>query len=347
MRLRCALGPRLSAPPQAAAWARQPTVCPAGRDPFSQRECDCNNLLSRPTSPSRHTEVDPDRHTENVILVTPRFVLFGHQSHSAVRKPLPQLSRIAGPRLALADDMANGSFAASEFFLGTGRPTDEAAAPARTGQERAEAHRKLKALDGGLAESCSDEQLVARAQRSDAVAFHELVRRHQKRVYQLVFSIVKEREQAMDLVQDTFLKIHQNLPGFKGDAAFFTWSYRIAYNLAIDARRRQRRFEHVEINEAVLPDGDTPDDPYAATSASPQKAALRHELSLEIQRALATLHENHRAILMLREVDGLSYEELAKVMGIPKGTVMSRLFHARQKLQAALREYVGDDPAQA
>jgi RNA polymerase sigma-70 factor (ECF subfamily) len=241
---------------------------------------------------------------------------------------------------------ANG-LTASEFLLGTERPTSEAAAQAPSGAGRPAPLRKLKALDGGLAQSSTDGQLVARAQVGDGIAFRELVRRHQKRVYQLVFSVVKEQELAMDLVQDTFLKVHQNLAGFKGDAAFYTWTYRIAYNLAIDARRRQQRFDHVEIDETTLTDGDTQSDPYATTSPSPQKAALRRELSAEIQRALATLNENHRAILVLREVDGLSYEELAAAMGIPKGTVMSRLYHARQKLQAALREYVSDDRARA
>jgi RNA polymerase sigma-70 factor (ECF subfamily) len=230
--------------------------------------------------------------------------------------------------------------AGSEYLLGTDRPTVDAA-------DKTAAAARRKTLEGGLTESCTDEQLVARAQGGDGIAFRELIKRHQKKVFQLVLSVVKEQELAMDLVQDTFLKVHQNLPRFKGDSQFFTWTYRIAYNLAIDARRRQQRFDHVELEETTLTDSDTQEELYAVTSASPQKAVLRQELSHKIQRALATLHENHRAILVMREVDGLSYEELAAAMGIPKGTVMSRLFHARQKLQAALREYVSDDQPQA
>jgi RNA polymerase sigma-70 factor (ECF subfamily) len=189
----------------------------------------------------------------------------------------------------------------------------------------------------------SDESLVSRAQSGDRAALRQLIERHQRRIYQLALSIVKDHEEALDVVQDTFVKVHQHLPTFKGDAAFFTWTYRIAYNLSIDALRKSGRGEKVEVEESTLTDEGSHYDPYGATSASPQKAALRGELSAQLQRALATLSENHRAILVLREVDGLSYEELSEALNIPKGTVMSRLFHARQKMQEAMKGYVGDD----
>jgi RNA polymerase sigma-70 factor (ECF subfamily) len=119
--------------------------------------------------------------------------------------------------------------------------------------------------------------------------------------------------------------------------------YRIAYNLSIDALRRSGRGEKVEVDENTLTDEATQHDTWSATSQSPQKATLRGELSAELQRALATLSENHRAILVMREVEGLSYEELSEALGIPKGTVMSRLFHARHKMQAVLKDYLGED----
>ncbi len=189
-----------------------------------------------------------------------------------------------------------------------------------------------------------DHALVARAKEGDAAAFRRLVERHQRRIYQLALSIVKEHEEALDVVQEAFVKVHQNLPGFKGDAAFFTWAYRITYNLAIDAVRKTGRGEKVAVEENTLTDEGAQFESYGAGSQSPQAATLRGELSRELERALATLSENHRAILLLREVDGLSYEELAEVLKVPKGTVMSRLFHARHKMQAALKGYVQDEP---
>lgn len=173
-----------------------------------------------------------------------------------------------------------------------------------------------------------------------------LVERHQRRLYQLALGIVKEHEDALDVVQEAFFKAHRNLDKFKGDAAFYTWIYRITYNLAIDTVRKNRG-STVAVDDNTLTDEGAQYEPYGEQSQSPQKAALRGELGAHLQRALATLSENHRAILVMREVDGLSYEELAEALGVPKGTVMSRLFHARQKMQAAMREYLGDDAPDA
>ncbi len=188
-----------------------------------------------------------------------------------------------------------------------------------------------------------DAALVARAKAGDAAAFRRLVERHQRRVYQLALSIVKDPEEALDVTQEAFVKVHQNLPGFKGDAAFFTWLYRITYNLAVDQVRKAGRGEKVPVEENTLTDEGAEVDPYGVSSQSPQAATLRGELSRELTRALSTLSEAHRAILLLREVDGLSYEELAQVLKVPKGTVMSRLFHARHKMQLALKGYLDDE----
>lgn len=157
--------------------------------------------------------------------------------------------------------------------------------------------------------------------------------------------MLKDPDEAMDIAQETFVRVHRYLPSFKGDSSFYTWTYRIAVNLCVDAGRRRGRVESIE-----LEDGDAEIeaamDPPSAALAGPQQAALSRELGDKLQEALGELSENHRAILLLREVDGLSYEELSKVLGIRKGTVMSRLFHARLKMQKKLREYVGaQEPA--
>src|SRR5207237_5722566 len=136
--------------------------------------------------------------------------------------------------------------------------------------------------------------------------------------------------------------VHRYLPSFKGDSSFFTWTYRIATNLCLDSARRRGRTERVEMDESDA-EIEARMDPPSAALAGPQRAAVNAELKAKIDDALAPLAENHRAILLLREVEGLSYEELAHALGIRKGTVMSRLFHARLTMQRTLREYLGGD----
>src|SRR5713101_3464213 len=188
-----------------------------------------------------------------------------------------------------------------------------------------------------------DRSLVRAAQGGDAHAFRALVERYQRRVYQLALGMVRDSDEAMDITQETFVRVHRYLPSFKGDSSFFTWTYRIAMNLCLDAQRRKGRAERIDATEGDEAEIEAAMDPPSAALAGPQRAALNSELKEKIEEALAGLSENHRSILLLREVEGLSYEELAKVLGIRKGTVMSRLFHARLKMQKKLREYLGED----
>jgi len=187
-----------------------------------------------------------------------------------------------------------------------------------------------------------DRSLVRAAQGGDAQAFRALVERYQRRVYQLALGMLKDADEAMDITQETFVRVHRYLPSFKGDSSFFTWTYRIATNLCLDAARKRGRTERVELDESDA-EIEAQMDPPSAALAGPHRAALNAELKSKIDEALDTLSENHRAILLLREVEGLSYEELARTLGIRKGTVMSRLFHARLKMQRKLREYLGDE----
>ena len=187
-----------------------------------------------------------------------------------------------------------------------------------------------------------DRELVRAAQRGDGQAFRKLVERYQRRVHQLALGMVKDTDEAMDIAQETFVRVHRYLPTFKGDSSFFTWTYRIAVNLCLDAGRKKGRGESVEFDERQA-EIEASMDPPSAALAGPQRNALNRELAGKIQEALSGLSENHRAILLLREVEGLSYEELSQTLGIRKGTVMSRLFHARLKMQRKLREYLGED----
>ncbi len=196
-------------------------------------------------------------------------------------------------------------------------------------------------------ENAIDKELVAKAKKGDRQAFGRLVERYQQRVYALSYGIVRQREDAWDVAQEAFVKAYRNLGRFEGNSAFYTWMYRIAYNLSIDALRDRARRETVDldenrrIEEALAKSGKSPME-------HPDEMAARRELSSVLQTAMRKLSDKHRAIIVLREIQGLSYEEMAEVLGISKGTVMSRLFHARQNLQTLLAPYVkqGEDVPQ-
>jgi RNA polymerase sigma-70 factor, ECF subfamily len=188
-----------------------------------------------------------------------------------------------------------------------------------------------------------DLSLVSKAQAGDGEAFRTLVVRYQRKVYALALGIVKDADLAWDVAQEAFVRVHTHLGDFEGKASFSTWLYRIATHLSIDSVRRERRAQKDdldEVNEAHLGEGGE-GILSTALGNDPRENLLRRELAGKLHEALATLPEKHRTILVLREVEGLSYEELAERLDIQKGTVMSRLFHARKKMQAALRRYAG------
>lgn len=192
-----------------------------------------------------------------------------------------------------------------------------------------------------------DLTLIERIKSGDQRAFKLLVERYQRKVYSVALGMLRDKEEAMDVAQEAFVKVHKYLDYFKADSSFFTWLYRITVNLSIDhiRKRKAMRGEQVEFDESMQM--DTLEAQLGALSSqlgtNPQKTALRRELALKIQEALEQVPERHRAILLLREVEGMSYEDLSRTLEIPKGTVMSRLFHARAKMQALLSEYLEMD----
>jgi len=203
--------------------------------------------------------------------------------------------------------------------------------------------------DAGAASGPSDAELVARARDGDAAAFRGLYDRYHGRLFSMALGVVKNRQDAMDVVQDAFVKVHKNLHRFEGSSSFYTWLYRIGMNLAIDHTRKKKRGRELEYDDAVAHDDDAADAgadafPSRRGGGSPGKDALRKELGGAIARALGTLPEYHRAVILLREVEGYTYEEMAETLDVPKGTIMSRLFHARRKMQAALEGYLEDEP---
>lgn len=188
-------------------------------------------------------------------------------------------------------------------------------------------------------EALSDRQLVDRARSGDEVAFSELVTRHYRRALRVSFGLLKDRHDAEDVVQDAFARVHRRLSEFEGSSAFYTWLYRIVVNLSIDALRRRRRERRVDIEDETareaLRAGNALWPQYDSTR--PAHEAERRELGRQLAQALGGLPEIHRAVILLRELEGLSYEEIARTLRIKKGTVMSRLFHARRGLQKLLQ----------
>lgn len=196
-----------------------------------------------------------------------------------------------------------------------------------------------------------DLTLVKRVRNGDQRAFKLLVERYQRKVYAVALGMLKDKEEAMDVSQEAFVKVYKYLDHFKGDSSFYTWLYRITVNICIDLIRKRAGAggEAVEFDETMPMDVSQANIGALGSrlGTNPQKSALRRELAEKIQEALAAVPEKHRAILLLREIEGMSYEDLSRTLDIPKGTVMSRLFHARAKVQKILSEYLELDEAKS
>lgn len=201
-------------------------------------------------------------------------------------------------------------------------------------------------------EADEDRVLIEGAQAGDMGAFRRLVERHQRRAFAVAFALVRDENDARDVVQEAFLRVHKSLATFEGGSTFFTWLYRIVTNLSIDLMRKPgRRTSEMDEGRLDLDEGTDLEAPFLGRleGSDPADGVRRSEIAARLQTALDALPSYHRAVIVMREIDGLSYEEMAQVMSVSKGTIMSRLFHARQKLQRALadcyREQIGAEPA--
>jgi RNA polymerase sigma-70 factor (ECF subfamily) len=189
-----------------------------------------------------------------------------------------------------------------------------------------------------------DRELVAAAQRGDRDAFRTLFERYHRRAYALALGVVRHPDDALDVVQDAFIKAHRYLDKFEGNASFYTWLYRIVMNLAIDHIRKHRKVKPVELDETRIdPDEGDPLLP-RILGGNPGQALMDKQIRGRIDQALDQLSENHRAVLVMRELEGLSYEDMAQAMNCSKGTIMSRLFHARRNMQKRLLDLL-DHPS--
>jgi RNA polymerase sigma-70 factor (ECF subfamily) len=189
---------------------------------------------------------------------------------------------------------------------------------------------------GGL----SDEEAIRRVLAGDPDAFRILVERHQGRVYRMALRILRHEEAARDATQEAFLKAYRALARFEGRARFTTWLHRLAMNHCLDLRRRERPEPHLEWAEGGPAEAEASEAAAGGAEGpvAPLAALERKELRERVAAAVDRLGDAARETLLLREVEGLSYAEIAQALGIPKGTVMSRLHYASQKLQHILRE---------
>ena len=189
-----------------------------------------------------------------------------------------------------------------------------------------------------------DQALISRCRAGDQGAFRELVTRYQRRIYGIAHGMVHNAEDAMDITQEVFIRVHSYLDHFKGTSSFYTWMYRIAFNLCIDHLRRGGKIQMVDYDDSVGHDHseDASELVPNTSDMNPGKVLARKEMSAMINAALQTLSPTHRAVLLMREVEGLSYSEMAEVMQCNKGTIMSRLFHARRRMLEALLARMGD-----
>jgi RNA polymerase sigma-70 factor (ECF subfamily) len=182
--------------------------------------------------------------------------------------------------------------------------------------------------------SDDDRETVRRVQDGETEAFEILVEKYKRKAFRIAYQVLRDQEDALDAAQEAFVKAFRALPSFKGDSAFYTWLFRITMNLALD-RKRQRA-----TRARSMGTDDVPPDEWERTAVStdpdPEALASGAERRARIQKALDSLSENHRAIIILSDIEGLQYREIAEVLGIPMGTVMSRLHHARKRLRDAL-----------
>ncbi len=181
-----------------------------------------------------------------------------------------------------------------------------------------------------------DRELVQRVQKGEKNAFDVLVRKYQFKIIKLISRYVHDPNEAMDVAQEAFLKAYRALPGFRGESAFYTWLYRIAINTAknyLVAQGRRPPGSDIDAHDAEQYEGQSLLKEYE----TPERLLLKDEIEATVFKAIEELPEDLRTAITLRELEGMSYEEIAQAMGCPIGTVRSRIFRARESIDAKLR----------
>lgn len=180
----------------------------------------------------------------------------------------------------------------------------------------------------------TDTELVAKIKKGDMNAFDKLVSEYNKRVINIAYSLLSDREEALDAAQEVFIRVYKNIGNFRGDSSLSTWIYRITKNICTDILRK-RKGVVISLDDEQE---DAPKLEIADESSSPEHISERNEKNRIVREAIAALDENQRTLITLYDINGLSYEEIAAVLKCPLGTVKSRLYRARESLRKILSE---------
>lgn len=200
---------------------------------------------------------------------------------------------------------------------------------------------EVKVPEAPIVAAPPDERtLVARAQEGDLAAYDDLVQRYQERIYSTLYHMTANHEDANDLAQEAFIKAFRALKSFKGDSSFFTWVYRIAVNKTINFLKQRKKRTQVSLNDFDFNAENDPGLVQLVSEHTPRRELNLAELQARLNEALQRLSESHRLVVTLHDIQGLSHEEISKIMDCNTGTVRSRLFYARQQLQAHLSDYL-------
>jgi RNA polymerase sigma-70 factor (ECF subfamily) len=186
----------------------------------------------------------------------------------------------------------------------------------------------------------SELDLVKRCQEGDSEAFDQLVTRYRTRVFGMIYNMVHNEQDAWDLAQDSFVKAWKSISRFRGQSSFYTWIYRIVMNVTIDwIRKKQVKGTGAEFDDSIqLKEIDPASKTMPRADALPYERMQQGEIRAQIDKAIAQLSPEHRAVILMKEIEDMQYHEIAETLGCSIGTVMSRLFYARKKLQSLLKD---------
>ena len=177
-------------------------------------------------------------------------------------------------------------------------------------------------------------EMISRCQQGDQEALKEIFEKYHKKVYRIAYGVVRQREEALDVVQEVFIKLFRSVKNFKGRSHFYTYLYRMVMNTAIDHKRKAGKQFMSSLDE----EGSF--EPSDEAEKGPERILLQKELEERVKLAMDKLPAEQRAALIFRDVEGLSYQEMAEAMGCSIGTVMSRLHYGRKRMQDSLKDYV-------
>ncbi|MDA7915960.1 sigma-70 family RNA polymerase sigma factor [Verrucomicrobia bacterium] len=194
--------------------------------------------------------------------------------------------------------------------------------------------------DENVLDRAEETRLIERTRSGDLAAYGELIRYFQPRVYATVYNMTSNHEDAADLTQEALVKAFQSLKSFKGQSGFYTWVYRIAINKTINYLKKHRRRKHISLNDVDSSIERDSDFVALISNDTPRRDMKLTELQEKLNEAMQILSEKHRLVVVLHDIDGVPHEEIARMTNSNVGTVRSRLFYARQQLQAKLSEYL-------